>query len=119
MNDDVIEEAKAMFKTLEWTLGMITQSGPEERHHIAGAYQEAQKLIASIPKNAGDARPWIVACFERSDSYRALNDSACVGWVLSAIQERVNVQDLPDWQKFQKLVRMAVEMLLVSKPTYH
>lgn len=119
MNDDAIKEAEAMFKTFEWTIGMITQSGPEERRHIADAYQEAQKLIASIPKDAGDARSRIVACFERSDRYRAVNDSACVGWALSAIQERVNEQDLPDWRKFRKLVKMAVKMLSVSKPTLH
>lgn len=119
MSDDAIKEVEAMFKTFEWTVGMITQSGPEERRHIADAYQEAQKVIADIPKDAGDARPRIMACFERSDSYRAVNDSACVGWVLSAIQERVNEQDLPNWQEFRKLVKMAVKMLQVSRPTYH
>ncbi|SCX35195.1 hypothetical protein [Agrobacterium rosae] len=39
MNDDAIKEVEAMFKTFEWTIGMITQSGPEERRHMADAYQ--------------------------------------------------------------------------------
>lgn len=42
MNDDDIKEVEAKFKTFEWTIGMITQSGPEERWHIADAYKEAQ-----------------------------------------------------------------------------
>ncbi len=119
MNDEAIEEAKAMFKTLEWAFGMIAQSGPGERQHIADAYREAQQLIATIPKDNGDARPRITACFARSGAYRAVNDSACVGWVLSAIQERVNEQSLPDWRKFRKVVGIAVGMLTAPKPTIH
>lgn len=119
MKDDDEKEAEAMFKTLEWTLGMITQGSPEEREHMANSYQEAQQFIASIPKDGDDAHPRIVACFERSDGYRAADDSACVGWILSAIQERVNEQNLPNWRKFRKVVKMAVKMLSVPKPTVH
>lgn len=119
MSDDAVEEAEAMFKTLEWTFGMIAQSGPEKRQYMADAYREAQELIANIPKENGDARPRILACFARSDAYRAVEDDACVGWVLSAIQERVNEQNLPNWRKFRKVVKMAVKMLSEPKPTVH
>jgi len=57
MKDDDEKEAEAMFKTLEWTLGMITQGSPEERQHMANSYQEAQQFVASIPKEGGDAYP--------------------------------------------------------------
>lgn len=119
MKDAAHKEAAEMFKTLQWTVGMIMQSGPDERQHIANAYHEAQDLMASPLLEGSDARQRIVACFERSDVYRAANDSAGVGWVLSAIQERVNEKDLPDWRKFRKVVRQAVEMLSISKPTIH
>lgn len=115
MND----ETEAMSKTLAWTLGMIAQSGPEERERIALAYQEAQELVAGIPKDKGDARPRIVACFGRSDAYRAAEDIACVGWILTAIQERVNERNLPDWRKLRKVINNAVKLLPVSRPTVH
>lgn len=37
MSDDGVKEAEAMFKTLEWTFGMIAQSGPEKRQYMADA----------------------------------------------------------------------------------
>lgn len=115
MND----ETEAMSNTLIWTVGMVTQSGPEDRQRIALAYQEAQELVASIEKDNGDARPRIVACFQRSDAYRAADDIACVGWILTAIQERVNERNLPDWRKLRKVVNNTVKMLPLSNPTVH
>ena len=117
--EEAVLEARAMFKTLEWTFGMIEQSDPDRLQHIANAYNEAQELIATIPKDNGNPRPRITACFARSDAYRAVDDSACVGWVLSALQERVNERNLPDWRKFRKVVKMAVKMLSASKSTVH
>ncbi|OJH51659.1 hypothetical protein ATN81_27815 [Agrobacterium pusense] len=96
---------------------MIEQSDPDRLQHIANAYNEAQDLIATIPKDNGNPRPCITACFARSDAYRAEGDSACVGWVLSALQERMNERNFPDWRKFRKVVKMAVKMLSASKPT--
>lgn len=117
--EEAVQEARAMFKTLEWTFGMIVQSDPNRLQHIANAYNEAQELIATIPKDNGNPRPRIIACFARSDAYRAVEDDACVGWVLSALQERVNERNFPDWRKFRKVVKMAVKMLSASKPTIH
>jgi hypothetical protein len=53
MND----ETEALSKTLLWTTGMVLQSNPEDRQRIALAYQEAQELVVSIPKDNGDASP--------------------------------------------------------------
>lgn len=117
--EEAVQEAGAMFKTLEWTFGMIKQIDPDRLQHIANAYSEAQELIATIPKENGNPRPRIIACFARSDAYRAVDDSAGVGWVLSALQKRVNERNLPDWRKFRKVVKMAVKMLSASKPTIH
>ena len=83
-------KANALTKTLVWTVGMVTQSTEETRERMALAHKEAQDLVAGIPKENGSARPRIETCFRRSDAYRAVDDVACVGWVLTAIQERVN-----------------------------
>lgn len=115
MND----EAASLFKTLQWTAGMIVQSGPDDRRRIALAYSEAQQLVGTIPKEDGSARPPILACFERSDAYKSVEDVACVGWILTAIQERVNEQDLPDWRKFRKVVKASVGMLSIQSKTVH
>lgn len=112
-------ETEHISKTLTWACGMVLQSGPEDRQRIAAAYQEAQELVAGIPKDNGDARPRIVACFERSDAYREAENIACVGWMLTAIQERVNERNLPDWRKLRKVVNSTVKLLPFSKPTLH
>ena len=54
-------------------------------------------MVAGIPKDNGDARPRIVACFRRSDILKAADDVACAGWLLTAMLERVNERDLPEW----------------------
>ncbi|WP_440410595.1 hypothetical protein [Neorhizobium petrolearium] len=113
------DETEDLSKTLLWTLGMIAQSGPEDRNRIAVAYREAQELVAGIPKDEGDARPRIIACFARSDAYRAAGDIACVGWILTAIQERVNEGDLPHWRKLRKIINRSVKMLPLASPTVH
>ncbi|MDX0500815.1 hypothetical protein GOL96_31500 [Sinorhizobium medicae] len=112
-------ESEDMSRTLAWACGMVLQSGPDDRRRIALAYQEAQELIAGIPKDNGDANPRIVACFKRSDTYRADDDVACVGWILTAIQERVNERDLPDWRQFRKIINRTVKLLPLPSPTVH
>jgi hypothetical protein len=113
------DETESMSKTLIWTIGMIAQSQQKDSERIALAYQEAQELVAGIPKDHGDARPRIVACFNRSDAYRATDDVACVGWILTAIQERVNERNLPGWPKLRKVVKEARKLLPSTEPTVH
>jgi hypothetical protein len=115
----MINEVEHLSQTLDWTCAMIAESGPEGRQRIALAYREAQVLIAGIPLEGDDARPRIVACLKRSDAYRASEDIACVGWILTAIQERVNERDLPDWRRLRKFVKKAVKQLPLTKPTIH
>ncbi|MUZ74527.1 hypothetical protein GOZ90_17720 [Agrobacterium vitis] len=112
-------EAEKLSKTLAWTCGMITQSGPDDLRRIALAYGQAQELVASNPKDDGDAWPRIVACFERSDGYRAVDDIACVGWLHTAMEERVNERDLPDWRKLRKVLDKTKELLPLSKTSVH
>lgn len=113
------EETEALSKTLLWAGSVVLQSSPEDRQLIALAYQEAQELVVGIPKDDGDARPRIVACFERSDVYRAADDIACVGWILTALQERVNEKNLPEWRKLRKVINDTVKVLPLSEPTLH
>ena len=113
------DETANLSETLVWTCGMVLQSGPDDRQRIAAAYQEAQQFVAMIPADNGNARPRIVACFERSDAYRAVDDVACVGWILTAIQERVNERNLRDWRKLRKVINNTVKLLPLSEPTLH
>lgn len=119
MSEDDQKEAEALGRDLIWTIGLITHSGPEDRQRIALAHSQAQELVASVPKDNGDAWPRIVACFERSDAYKAADDIACVGWLLTGMQERVNERDLPDWRKLRKIIKNTVKMLTPPKPTIH
>lgn len=112
-------EEEDLFKTLHWTQVMVLQSGPEDRERIALAYKQAQELVAAIPRDNGDARPRIVACFERADTYRAADDIACVGWTLTAMQERVNERNLLNWRRFRKIIKTAIDLLPLPTPTVH
>ncbi|MFK0167038.1 hypothetical protein [Rhizobium sp. NPDC090279] len=98
---------------------MILRSDPNERQRIALAYREAQELIAGIPKDKDDPYPRIVACFQRSDACQAAEDIAGAGWMLAAIQERVNERNLPDWRKLRNIITQTVKLLLLSHPTVH
>ncbi|NTF65798.1 hypothetical protein [Rhizobium rhizogenes] len=113
------DETEALSKTFLWTSGMVLQSNPEDRQRIALAYHEALELVVGIPKDNGDASPRIMACFERSDAYRAGNDVACVGWTLMALQEWVNERNLRDWRKIRKVIIHTVNLLPLPKPTVH
>ncbi|TCQ13012.1 hypothetical protein C8J33_1412 [Rhizobium sp. PP-CC-3G-465] len=108
-----------MARTLIWAAGMVLQSGPADRRRIAQAYRRAQERIADIPSDNGDARPRIVACFEAFDGYRAREDVAGVGWLLTAIHARVNEHDLPDWQSLSLLVDDTLGMLGLVEMTVH
>jgi len=75
MNDE--HEIEAMAKTLIWAIGLITQSGPEDRQHIALAHRQVQELAASIPKDKWRC-PGSYCC-DHSDACRAADDVACAG----------------------------------------
>ena len=113
------DETANLSETLVWTCGMVLQSGPDDRQRIAAAYQKAQQFVAMIPADNGNARPRIVACFERSDAYREAENIACVGWMLTAIQERVNERNLHGWRKLRKVINNTVKLLPLPEPTLH
>lgn len=98
---------------------MVLQSGTEERERIAAAYREAQELVATIPEDNGDARPRIEACFARSDIYRAMDDLACVGWILTALQERLKERNLPGSRKLLEIITESLKLLRPLNPTIH
>lgn len=47
------------------------------------------------------------------------DDVASVGWILMAIQERVNEQTLRHWRQLSTVVENTVKMLPLSRPTVH
>lgn len=112
-------EAEALMDTLMFTLGVIVNNEGAKRRRIATAYVEAQELIASIELANGSARPRIVACFERFDAYKAVDDVAAAGWMLTALQQRIEERDLDDWEKLAVIVNKAVEMLPLPKRRVH
>ncbi len=115
MND----ETEHLSKTLIFTLNIIIESDAEKRQRIALAYQEAELLVAGIPLDNGDARPRIKACVKRFDRYKAAGDVACAGWMLKAMQERVEQRNLPGWRKLRKVIDQASKLLPLETPTRH
>ncbi|TAZ83306.1 hypothetical protein ELH72_08535 [Rhizobium ruizarguesonis] len=109
------DEATALMKTLIFTLDLIVNNEGEKRQRIANAYAEAQGLVATIAPENGSVRPRIVACFQRSDAYRAKDDIAAAGWILTAIRERIAEKDLPEWEKLATRADKAAQMLPPSE----
>ena len=107
-----------LLEMLLFTVKVIATSEPGDKQRIANAYQDARSLVATIGLDGeGSARPRIVACFERFNAYKAADDVAAAGWMLTAIQERVAERDLPYWRKLRKIVDVAVRELPRPKKT--
>lgn len=113
------DETEHLSKTLVFTLSVIIDSDAEKRQRIALAYQEAELLVATIPLDNGDARSRIKACVKRFDHYKGAGDVASAGWMLKAIQERVNEQNLPGWRKLREVIGQATKLLPLAIPTIH
>lgn len=114
------EETRHLAQTLVYTASLVAHCGPEDRVRIAAAYREARALAAGIPKDdAGDARPRILACLREFETRKAAADATCTGWMLAAIQERVNEGDLAGWRKLRKAVDRTVALLPPAMATLH
>ena len=111
------DEAADLLETLVHTLKVIAVSDALDRQRIANARHDAERLVATIAKEEGSARPRIVACLERFSAYKDAGDVAAAGWMLTAIQERVAERDLPYWRKLRKIVDVAVRELPRPKKT--
>jgi hypothetical protein len=115
MNDETVDLSHAI-------IGIgntILQSNADDRLRIAKAYHEAHLRVATIPLDNGDARPKIIACFLQSDLHQDANDIAFVGWILLAMEIRVNEQNLRDWEKLSDVVHQLVGLLPVGELTVH
>jgi hypothetical protein len=105
------DESMDLINTLAFAVSVITTSTGEHRLRIAEVYAQAQKFIATIPPENGSIRPRIVACFAHFDAYRAKEDVAGTGWLLTAIQERIAEQDLPEWHELKDIAESAARLL--------
>ena len=105
------DEAADLLETLFHTLKVIAVSDRLDRQRIANARYDAERLVATIAKEEGSARPRIVACFERFEAYKAAGDVNAAGWMLVAIEERIAERDLPDWRKLRTVAKMAARAL--------
>jgi hypothetical protein len=105
------DETEHLMGTLLFTLHVIIENTGGDRQRIADAYSQAQALAASIPWENGSARPRIVACLERSKAHQEANNLEAAGWMLTAIQERLAEQNLPDWEKLKIVADKAAQLL--------
>jgi hypothetical protein len=94
-NDDLKENAS-------FTVGVIAAANIEDRMSIAEAYHEARQFVASIKLQNGSARPRTVACLERFETLRTANDAASAGWMLTALQQRIEERELRDRRKMRR-----------------
>ncbi|WP_428429473.1 hypothetical protein [Pararhizobium sp.] len=113
------DETEHLSKTLVFTLGVIINSDEENRQRIAVAFQEAKLLVEKISLDNGGARLRIEVCVKHFNRYKAAGDVACAGWILKAIQERVDEQNLPGWRKWREVINQATKLLPLAVPTLH
>lgn len=55
------------------------------------------------------------ACIKQHEILKAAGDIAATGWMLAALEERINEGDLPDWEELRKVADKAVGLLQGSK----
>jgi hypothetical protein len=113
------DETDHLTETLIFTLSVIIEAGPGDRHRIAKAYSRAQNLAESIPSGGGSARPKIVACIEQFRLHKDAEEIEAAGWMLAAIQERIAEKNLPDWEKMQTVAEKAAQILPDPRRSVH
>ncbi|SCB49595.1 hypothetical protein [Rhizobium multihospitium] len=114
------DETADLLETLLFTIRMIVDGDAQDKQRITDAYREARSLAASLGLDGGSARPRIVACLERFNTYKDGDDVAAAGWMLTAIQERLGEHNLYGWRKLQDIVDAAInELLLFEKVSLH
>jgi hypothetical protein len=111
------DENEDLMKTLLFTVGVIGVASFEDRMGMAEAYHEARQLAGSIKLEKGSARPRIVACLERFEALKTAGDVAAAGWMLTALQQRIEERELRDWRKMRAMARRAARML--PEPVLH
>jgi hypothetical protein len=117
MEECMSDENDDLMETLLYTVGVIRIADSEDRMSIAEAYYDARQLAGSIKLENGSARSRIVACLERFDASKAAGDVAAAGWMLTALQLRIEERELRDWRKMRAMARRAARML--PEPALH
>ena len=106
------DETVDLLETLLFTVQLIVSGDDRSRQRIANAYHDARALVATIGlDDEGSARPRIVACFERFNTYKAADDVAAAGWMLTALQERLGERDLDGWHVLKPIADAAADQL--------
>jgi len=113
------DETQSLINTLVVIIAGINACSQSERVRVANAFLSGRTLAASIALDKGDARPRIIACFDVYHTTKAGGDVACTGWLLAAVQERVNEHNLPQCQHLQDGIDKALELLSLPRKSLH
>lgn len=71
------------------------------------------------PRNP-DAYPRIVACMDRFQALKSADDViSCAGWMLMAVQLRLNKRNVVGWEPLLTAVLRAIDLLPYPGPTLH
>lgn len=105
------DEVTDLMKTLGFIIGVINQNKGDVLREIGEAYWDAQELVTSIQPENGSSRSRILACFARLDAYKASNDVAAFGWMLTALQQRIHEREFPEWERLAAMIDDAVTLL--------
>ncbi len=110
------DETTELTQTLLSSLSVIAESDDQTRLRIRNTYRSGLMLSAHFALTGDDARPGIRTCLAWYRAASEANEAASIGWLLAAIDERINARDLRDWQALQKLLDDAHDCL---QPTHH
>jgi ribosomal protein S20 len=77
------------------------------------------ELHEKVPLDNGDARSRIKACVKRFDRYKAAGDVVSAGWMLKAVEQRVNERNLAGWRTLREVIDQATKLLPIVIPTLH
>lgn len=111
----VLDETADLLMALLFAVRKIVGSGLHGKLRIANAYHDARSLVATINQDCGSGRLRIEACLQQCNIYKNADDETAAGWMLAAIQERVDERNLYGWRRLGEIVDIAVHELLLSE----
>ena len=112
-------ETEEIEESLVFAYEAVKQANTLMRARIRQVYVEALEHAAELPTADGSARPRIVAFLQRLEPYKARRDMAGVGWLLAAMQERLNERNLMGWKRLKAIADATVEMLEQPSNSVH
>lgn len=110
------DETTDLMHTLLSSLSVVAESDDPTRTRIGNTYRSGILLSAHLALSNENVRSRIDVCLEWYRAASEADEAASLGWLLAAIDARVDARDLRDWSLLRQILDDAQSVL---SPTRH